>query len=97
MSTIGLIHKKRALFTGLQPLLRDSELNEAIYLWEQKYADTPTYSLRYYVADLQRRLNLSIAAKTLLLNIMRAFTLPEKELLPDPSARVNAYITYRRG
>lgn len=97
MRNFGVIHRKRALFTGLQPLLRDSELNEAIYLWEQKYADTPTYSMRYYVADLQSRLNLSIAAKTLLLNIMRAFTLPKKELLPDPSARVNAYITYRRG
>ena len=37
-----------------------------------------------------------IAAKTLLLSIMRALALPEKELLPDPSARVNAYITHRR-
>lgn len=96
MSTFGLIHKKRALFTGLQPLLRDSELNEAIYLWEQKYSDTPTFSLRYYVADLERRIRPGIAAKTLLLSIMRALALPEKELLPDPSARVNAYITHRR-
>lgn len=93
---IDSIHTKRVLFTGLQPFLRDSQLNEAIYLWECKYAKAPTFSLRYYVNELQKSISLNVAPKTLFMNIMKTMALPENELLPDPTPRVNAYLHNRR-
>ncbi len=88
--------RKRALYTGLQPFLRDTELMEALILWESHYADHPKFGLRYYVADLVKSLERPVEHKQLLVHLVATMNKPAEQLLPDPSPALSAYKTRRR-
>lgn len=88
--------RRRALYTGLQPFLRDTELMEALILWESQYADQPKFGLRYYVADLVKKIGRPQDHKQMLVNLVATMSKSAEELLPDPSAALAAYKT-RRG
>lgn len=96
MNTSEMILRKRAIYTGLQPFLRDTELMEALILWESRYADQPKFSLRYFVADLQQNVDRPLEHKHLLIHLVAAMAKPPQALLPDPSSALAAYKTRRR-
>jgi hypothetical protein len=96
MNTSEMILRKRALYTGLQPFLRDTELMEALILWESRYSNQPKYSLRYFVADLATTLERPLEQKHLLVHLVATLTKPAAELLPDPSPALSAYKMRRR-
>lgn len=96
MNSSEMILRKRALYTGLQPFLRDTELMEALILWESRYANQPKYSLRYFVADLLQSLERPLEHKQLLVNLVATMAKPVTDLLPDPSPALSAYKTRRR-
>ena len=85
------IRRKRALYTGLQPFLRDTELMDALILWESQYANTPTFSVRYFLADLIQKVPRPLETKRLLVNLVSSLGKNENELLPDPSKALEAY------
>jgi hypothetical protein len=91
MNTSEMILRKRALYTGLQPFLRDTELMEALILWESRYATQPKFSLRYFVADLVKSLERPVEHKHLLIHLVATMAKPAEELLPDPSPALSAY------
>lgn len=102
MHTVVNMHKaeirtrKRAIFTALRPHLDDAEVMEALILWETHYCDTPKFALRYFIEDFSKRIERPKEAKKLFLHLLTTMNKPEQELLPDPSAALQAYIQ-RRG
>lgn len=96
MNSTEMTLRKRALYTGLQPFLRDSELMEALILWESRYAGQPKFGLRYFVADLIKTLERPVEHKHLLVHLVATMNKPADELLPDPTAALSAYKTRRR-
>lgn len=96
MNSSEMSLRRRALYTGLQPFLRDTELMEALILWESRYADQPKFGLRYYVADLANSLGRSNEHKQMLVHLVATMNKPPGELLPDPAAALSAYKTRRR-
>ncbi len=91
MSNLETIQKKRALYTGLRPFLQDAQIFEALLLWETRYASTPTFSVRYFVADVVRDINPDIEHKKLLVALLSSMLKPAAELLPDPTAAMEAF------
>lgn len=91
MNSSNLSHRKRALYTGLQPFLRDSELMSALVLWESKYASKPMFSVRYFIDDLQSLVDRKIDIKRLHIGLVSTLNKPEKDLLPDPSMALAAF------
>src|SRR5690606_30218383 len=79
-----------------QPFLRDTELMEALILWESRYTDQPKFGLRYFVADLVKSLERPVEHKHLLVHLVATMNKPADELLPDPTAALSAYKTRRR-
>ncbi len=96
MNNSEMILRKRALYTGLQPFLRDTELMEALILWESRYTHQPKFSWRYFVAELVQSLDRRVEHKHLLVHLVATMNKPAEQLLPDPSAALAAYKT-RRG
>lgn len=96
MNMSEMILRKRALYTGLQPFLRDTELMEALILWESRYANLPKFSLRYFVADLIKSLDRPVEHKHLLVHLVATMNKDADQLLPDPSPALSAYKTRRR-
>lgn len=96
MNSTEMTLRKRALYTGLQPFLRDTELMEALILWESRYTDQPKFGLRYFVADLVKSLERPVEHKHLLVHLVATMNKPADELLPDPTAALSAYKTRRR-
>lgn len=96
MNSIEMILRKRALYTGLQPFLRDTELMEALILWESRYAGQPKFGLRYFVADLVKSLDRPVEHKHLLVHLVATMNKSAEELLPDPTPALSAYKTRRR-
>src|SRR5690606_17671797 len=96
MNSTEMTLRKRALYTGLQPVLRDTELMEALILRESRYTDQPKFGLRYFVADLVKSLERPVEHKHLLVHLVATMNKPADELLPDPTAALSAYKTRRR-
>ncbi len=96
MNSTEMILRKRALYTGLQPFLRDTELMEALILWESRYAGQPKFGLRYFVADLVKSLDRPVEHKHLLVHLVATMNKSAEELLPDPTPALSAYKTRRR-
>lgn len=84
MNSIEQRRKTRAVYTGLQPLLSDSELVAALRLWEKKYADQKNYSVRYFVEDVAEAIDSRLSVRTLLPGVIKALHQPETDLLPYP-------------
>lgn len=84
MNAIEQRRKKRAVYTGLQPLLSDNELVIALRLWEEKYARQKTKSVRYFVEEVAENMNSRLSARTLLPSVVKALHQPESDLLPYP-------------
>lgn len=91
MNASELITRKRAVYTGLQPFLRDSELMEALILWESRYINEPKFSVRYFIGDLSKRINRPGDAKKLFINLVATMNKPAEQLLPDPTTALEAY------
>lgn len=91
MNASELITRKRAIYTGLQPFLRDSELMEALILWESHYINEPKFSVRYFVGDLSRRINRPADAKKLFIHLVATMNKPTEQLLRDPTTALEAY------
>lgn len=96
MNRTEMIIRKRAIYTGLQPFLRDSELMEALILWESRYINEPKFSVRYFIGDLSKRLNRTADTKKLLLHLVATINKPAQELLPDPTDALEAYKRRRK-
>lgn len=96
MNSTEMTLRKRALYTGLQPFLRDTELMEALILWESRYAGQPKFGLRYFVADLVKSLDRPVEHKHLLVHLVATMNKSAEELLPDPTPALSAYKTRRR-
>jgi hypothetical protein len=91
MNSSTISAKRRAVYTGLQPFLRDNELMEAMILWENRYADEPKFSLRYFASDLSKHIQRPHDANRLYINLVSTQSKPVNELLPDPLEEINAY------
>lgn len=76
--------RKRAVYTGLQPLLSDGELLVALRLWEQKYAARRDQSVRYFVEEVVEAINSRLSARILLPGVVTALHQPESDLLSWP-------------
>lgn len=76
--------KKRAVYTGLQPLLSDSELVAALRLWEKKYAVQNKNSVRYFIEEVVERIEGRLSVRTLLPGVVKALYQSESDLLPYP-------------
>lgn len=84
MNSIEQRRKKRAVYTGLQPLLSDSELVAALRLWEEKYAARKNPSVRYFIEEVVESIDGRMSVKALLPVVVKAFYLPESDLLSWP-------------
>lgn len=91
MNLRDLNFKKRALYTGLRPFLKDEELMEALLIWENRYVHQSKFSLRYFTADVARQMKREQDEKVMLLNLVVTMNKPESELLPDPSPALSTY------
>lgn len=91
MSTAEQSLRRRALYTGLRPHLRDSEIMEAMLLWEANYANHSKFSVRYFVGELSKHLNREKDEKALLLSLVSTLALPDRDLLPDPADVLREY------
>lgn len=90
-STLG--RRKRALYTGLQPFLETSELLAALILWESNYSSAPTFSLRYFIEDLQKKINQEVDTRRVHIRLIDTLNKPDKDLLPYPSKAIANYKT----
>ena len=59
--------------------------------WEDKYADTPTFSVRYFISDIERIIGKKIETKKVLVDLVSSLNKPESELLPDPEAALRRF------
>lgn len=86
-----LIKKKRAIYTGLYPYLESDNLVRAMILWEQKYADNPSFAVQHFINDICVGNDLKSLRRDMLLNLVKTLVLPDEELMPDPSAHITLY------
>lgn len=86
-----LIKKKRAIYTGLYPYLESDNLVRAMILWEQKYADNPSFAVQHFINDICLGNDLKSLRRDMLLNLVKTLVLPDEELMPDPSMRIAMY------
>ncbi len=47
---MDLIHRRRAIYTGMRAYFDDHELYQAITLWQKDYSEKPKYALSVFVA-----------------------------------------------
>ena len=83
--------KKRAIYTGLFPYLESDNLMRAMVLWEQKYADSPSFAVQHFINDICIGNDLKSLRRDMLLNLVKTMVLPENELMPDPSIHITLY------
>ena len=86
MSSMSLSHRRRAIYTGLNPFLPDDRLQLAIRHWEAQYADQPSLALQRFVADICRDAELKTKRSTILRQLLQTMAQPEQELLADPGS-----------
>ena len=89
--SITLIKKKRAIYTGLYPYLEADNLVRAMILWEQKYANNPSFAVQHFINDICLDNDLKSLRRDMLLNLVKTLVLPDEELMPDPSVRIASY------
>jgi hypothetical protein len=83
--------KKRAIYTGLYPYLESDNLMRAMVLWEQKYADNPSFAVQHFINDICIGNDLKSLRRDMLLNLVKTMVVAENELMPDPSAEISLY------
>lgn len=77
--------KRRAIYTGLFPFLEFDNLIRGMLLWEQRYADSPSFAVQHFVNDICTVNHLEHARREMLLNLVKTLALPEQELMRDPA------------
>lgn len=63
----------------------------SLVLWESKYASKPTFSIRFFIADVQKNIERKVDTKRMHINLISCLNKPEQQLLPDPSPALDAF------
>jgi len=91
MNKQASVTKIRAIYTGLYPFLKRSELLKVLAHWQDNYSRAPTFSIRYFLSDIESVVGREVEIKKMLINVAATLNKPEKELLPDPSEALSKY------
>ncbi|CAG0995065.1 hypothetical protein MTYP_02505 [Methylophilaceae bacterium] len=81
---MDLVHRRRAVYTGLRPFLDDLRLMQALELWQQEFSHKPTFALNVFVAQCCTTPELKERRGEILRAVIHAMDLPVGKLLPDP-------------
>lgn len=79
-----IIYTRRVVFTAMRPYLDDVELQNAMTVWQEKYAQQTTHTFTQFLSETCRSITLKRNRPVILSAIMKAITLPENGLLADP-------------
>jgi len=85
MKTNQLVRHKRIIYTGLEAHLEPNEVMKALVLWEEKYSNQAKFSLRYFIDDVSKAIDLKVCSKPLYLSLVTNFSKSDSKLLPDPT------------
>lgn len=92
MSEKSYIHKKRIVFTALSPFFKGDKLMQAMVIWDKKYSHTPSTAVQHFVYDLKNSVDGDADIRGAHLNLIKSASLPDAELLKDPSGDIDKYI-----
>ena len=92
MSKKTYTHRKRIVFTALQPYFLGEKLLQAMVIWEEKYSNAPSMALKHFVNELKNVVDPNADIRAAHLNLVRLASLPESELKKDPSADIERYL-----
>ncbi|SMF56108.1 hypothetical protein SAMN02745866_03586 [Alteromonadaceae bacterium Bs31] len=92
MAEKSYIHKKRIVFTALYPYFFGEKLMRAMVIWDQKYSHSPSTAVQHFVYDLKNSVDPNADIRGAHLNLIRAASLPEAELMNDPSGKMEDYL-----
>lgn len=81
---MDLIHRRRAIYTGMRAYFDDHELYQAISLWQKDYSEKPKYALSVFVARCCSTPELKEQRAKILGSIFNAMDMPIEQLLADP-------------
>ncbi len=65
---------------------------QAMVIWDQKYSDEPSTAVQHFVYDLKNAVDPKANIRGAHLNLIRSASLPEKELMKDPSREIESYL-----
>lgn len=81
-----LRHRRRAVYTGLQPYLDEEQLRRALEHWQRHYARAPRFRLQRFVHEVCQLAELGEHRPDIHRSLVRAMTLPAESLLQEPEA-----------
>lgn len=85
------IRRRRAVYTGLRPFMEEEQLMASLLIWEARFADGPVYALHGFVSEICQQAGLKSRHGEIYRSLMRALTVDETQLHPDPTARLETY------
>ena len=84
--------KKRIVFTALKPYLSQTKLVQALLLWDKKYANAPSSTIKHFVYDIRSSVDEKADIRGIHLNLVKTSFLSDEELEKYPSEQISAYI-----
>ena len=84
------LQKQSVIYHSLKKHLTHTQLLEAMYIWQSKYATEPGVAVRYFADDIARISDNKVKPKTLVMSMVSSLTSPTKNL-PDPSEEIAKY------
>lgn len=83
--------RRRAVYTGLKPFMDEDQVMEALLVWEDRFADGPVYALHGFVSAICAQDALKSRHGEVYRSLMRALTVDEHHLAPDPKSLLRDY------
>jgi|GEM_PF-5806755 len=87
--------RRRAVYGGLRPFLTEAQVLEALLLWETRFAGGPVYALHGFVSTVCTMAALDARHGEIYRSLMRALTMDEDQLPPDPGVALERYARAR--
>ena len=84
-------HRKRIVYTALQPYFSREKMMKIIVLWEKKYARKPSSAVQNLVFDIKNTIDPTVNLRAIHHNLVKTSLLPKDQLLKDPSALVDNF------
>jgi hypothetical protein len=79
-----LRRRRRAIYTGLCTLMDEATARQGLGLWEREFSAKPVYALHDFLARICRETGLETRRGELHRALVRALSLDEADLAPDP-------------
>ena len=76
--------RRRAIFKALQPYMSQTQLLEALWMWEWDYANGAAFELAHYLRAVCLTTDLKAKQSEIRRSLIRQMSLPLTELGPDP-------------